>query len=50
MTIGTGHVLLGLIDIDESNVVAALAGAEVARRICATVVELLPGNEAASIG
>jgi ATP-dependent Clp protease ATP-binding subunit ClpA len=48
--IGTGHVLLGLIDIDDAEVIAALGGPEAARDICATVVDLLPGDEVTSAG
>lgn len=47
--IGTGHLLLGLIDIDDANVMAALAGPEAAQDICATVIDLLPGDEATSV-
>ena len=50
MVIGTGHLLLGLIDIDDAKVSAALGGPEATRRICANVVDLLPGDEVTSIG
>ena len=48
--IGTGHLLLGLTDIDDANVIAGLGGPEAAHDICATVVDLLPGDETASSG
>jgi ATP-dependent Clp protease ATP-binding subunit ClpA len=48
--IGTGHLLLGLIDIDDANVSAALGGPDAAQGICATVVDLLPGDEVTSVG
>jgi ATP-dependent Clp protease ATP-binding subunit ClpA len=48
--IGTGHLLLGLIDVDDANVSAALGGPEAAQGICATVVDLLPGDEVTSVG
>ena len=50
VVIGTGHLLLGLIDIDDAKVSAALGGPEAAQRICANVVDLLPGDEVTSIG
>lgn len=46
--IGTGHLLLGLIDIDDANVMAALSGPAAAQDVWATVVELLPGDEVTS--
>jgi hypothetical protein len=48
--VGTGHLLLGLIDIDDANVTTALGGSEAAQAICATVVDLLPGDEVTSVG
>jgi hypothetical protein len=44
--IGTGHLLLGLIDIDDAEVSAALGGRKRAQHISATAVDLLPGEEA----
>jgi ATP-dependent Clp protease ATP-binding subunit ClpA len=48
--IGTGHLLLGLIDIDDPTVSAAIAGPAASQRLCATVVDLLPGDEIPSAG
>ena len=49
--IGTGRiVLLGLIGIDDADVMAALDGPGAAQDICATVVARLPGDEVASAG
>jgi ATP-dependent Clp protease ATP-binding subunit ClpA len=48
--IGTGHLLLGLIDISDEQVSTALAGPGAAQRVCATVVDMLPGDETPSAG
>ena len=48
--IGTGHLLLGLMDIDDASVSPAIGGPEVAQDICATAVDLLPGDEVTSVG
>jgi hypothetical protein len=43
--ISTGHVLLGLIDIDDPSVSDALGSPEAARAIITTTASLLPGQE-----
>jgi ATP-dependent Clp protease ATP-binding subunit ClpA len=43
--IGTGHVLLGLIDIGDPNVSDALGGREAAQAIATLAASLLPGDE-----
>ena len=47
--IATGHILLGLIDVDDASVSAALGSPEAAQAIAATAVGLLPGDEVTDV-